>query len=97
MLSQGQGVRKEAGEARRWYRAAAEQGHRDAQFNLGGMYATGTGIAQDYVQAFKWLALAAAAGDADSARARDRVAARLAPRQLQEAQALAAAWTAKTR
>lgn len=45
-----------------WFRRAAEQGHRAAQFELGVCLATGEGIAQDEVEAFAWFELAADAG-----------------------------------
>jgi len=41
--------------AHRWYRAAAEQGHVDAQYRLGGLHDT----ARDYIEAYKWYSLAA--------------------------------------
>jgi len=57
-----------AQQAALWYRIAAEQGHRDAGFNLGVMYANGKGVAEDYVQAHMWFNLAGADGDADTAK-----------------------------
>ena len=42
-----------------WYRRAAEAGHADAQFNLGYMYNTGEGVAQDYTEALAWYRRAA--------------------------------------
>ena len=44
-----------------WWREAATQpgGHRKAEFNLGVMYATGEGVAQDYRAAADWYRLAA--------------------------------------
>ena len=39
MYDQGDGVTEDHAEALRWYRLAAEQGHAEAQFNLGVMYA----------------------------------------------------------
>jgi TPR repeat protein len=44
----------------------AEKGDARAQFNLGGMYAKGLGVRQDYQEAAKWWRLAAAQGDADA-------------------------------
>lgn len=44
-------------EAVRWYRKAAEQENYEAikaQFRLGRMYTTGTGVAQDLIEADKW-------------------------------------------
>ena len=43
---------------------AAEQGNADAQANLGFMYQTGQGVAQDYKTAVKWYTLAAEQGNA---------------------------------
>ena len=40
----GEGVPKDAVQAVAWYRKAAEQGHADAQSNLGWLYATGEGV-----------------------------------------------------
>ena len=45
-------------EAVKWYRKADDQGIR-AELNLGIMYYHGRGVPQDYVQAHKWLNLAA--------------------------------------
>ncbi len=37
---------------------AAARGHHIAQYHLGMMYATGIGVREDHVQAYKWLVLA---------------------------------------
>jgi len=58
----------------RWFRAAAELGHRDSQYNLGVVYARGLGVSADLGEAWKWLNLAAAQGDDDSAKKRDIIA-----------------------
>ena len=50
----------------RWYRRAAEQGHANAQFNLGNMYFHGRGVPEDYTEAVRWLHLAAEQGKADA-------------------------------
>jgi TPR repeat protein len=42
-----------------WWKKAAEQGHAQAQNNLGGCYAQGLGVAQDYTQAVYWYTRAA--------------------------------------
>lgn len=61
------------------------------------MYAGGLGVPQDYVEAHKWLNLAAATftekeGRDEAVQARDRVAARMTPAQIAEAQKLAREW-----
>jgi TPR repeat protein len=43
-----------------WYRKAAERGDVEAQGMLGVFYSFGQGVAQDYVEAYFWLDLAAA-------------------------------------
>jgi hypothetical protein len=46
-------------EAEKWYRRAAEQGDPYAQSSLGFMYVQGRVVPRDFVQAHKWLNLAA--------------------------------------
>jgi len=45
------------------YRRAAEQGHTDAETNLGAMYAQGRGVAPDGLEAVRWYRRAAEAGN----------------------------------
>ena len=63
------------------------------------MYANGRGVRQDYMQAYKWLDLAAAGFPTSEAEARDlavanrdRVAAEMNQAQLAKAQRLAREW-----
>ena len=58
----GEGVENDFNEAAKWFRAAAEQGHMYAQFNLGSSYANGDGVPQDKVEAAKWYRKAAEQG-----------------------------------
>ena len=44
----------------------AEQGHADAQYNLGMIYQNGYGVIQDYAEAVKWYRLATEQGHADA-------------------------------
>jgi uncharacterized protein len=48
------------------WRTLAEQGHADAQNNLGYMYREGEGVPQNYVEAVKWYRPAAEQGDAQA-------------------------------
>ena len=50
---------EEYAEAVKWYRRAAEQGHAEAQWNLGLAYADGKGILKDDAEAVKWIHRAA--------------------------------------
>ncbi len=59
------------------------------------MYYKGEGVPQDYVEAHKWLNLAAAK-DSQHAKARDLAAAKMTREQIAEAQRLAREWKPKT-
>ena len=59
-------VRRDDGEAVRWFRLAAEQGHANAQFNLGVMYNLGEGVGKDDAEAVRWFRLAAEGGHVDA-------------------------------
>ena len=56
---------KDAVEAVKWYRKAADQGDADGQSNLGLMYQNGRGVAKDEVEAVKWYRKAADQGYAN--------------------------------
>jgi TPR repeat protein len=92
LFDDGKGVKQDYAVAVGWYRRAAVQGLAAAQFELGIAYAKGQGVPQDDVQAHMWFNLAAVRGDRDAARNRDVVARRMTSEQLQQAEALAAAW-----
>src|SRR5260370_24370165 len=86
------GLQKDEREASRLYRLAADQGNADGQNNLGLMYVNGWGVPQDYVAAHMWFNLAAAGGLKDAATNRDRVAAKMTPQQIAEAEKRFAEW-----
>ena len=99
MYASGSGVPRDYGEAARWYRKAARQGHPHAQLNLGAMYANGQGMPRDYVEAHKWFDLAASnlpdsqpAFRELAANDRDLAARKMTPAQISEAQKLARSW-----
>ena len=99
MYAKGEGVSPNHAEAALWYRLAADHGLAGAQFNLGMMYVEGQGVPQDYVQAHMWLTLGAAQLPSlgtnqrnTTVDARDRVASKMTPTQLVEAQELAFEW-----
>jgi TPR repeat protein len=73
-----------------WFGKAAEYGIRDSQYNLAVLLARGLGLPKDLVKSYTWFAIVAAAGDADAARKRDEVAARLTSSELAAANATAA-------
>jgi hypothetical protein len=79
-------------EATKEVRQDAEQGDALWQCLLGIKYETGTGVPQDYVLAHMWFNLAAAQGDDDALKHRDRMASLMTPDQIAEAQRLAREW-----
>ena len=74
------------------YEMAATQGYADAQNNLGVMYAEGTDVPQDYIQAHMWFSLSAAQGDESGRINRDMVADDMSPTDISKAQSLAREW-----
>ena len=62
MYQNGLGVAKNAKEAVKWYRKAAEQGDVLAQSNLAFMYANGHGVAENDAVAVNWYRKAAEQG-----------------------------------
>ncbi len=96
MLAEGgDGGKPDYPAASDWFRKAAELGVRDSQFNLAILYARGLGVGQSLTQSYLWFSAAAAQGDADAAKKRDEVAARLDSKELAAAKALAAGFHAK--
>ena len=101
----GHGVPQDYDEAAKWYRKAAEQGVADAQSSLGVIYYSGEGAPQDFVEAYKWLSLAAERLPTSEVwekairdrviENRDRVAAKMTPPQIAEAQRLVREWKPK--
>jgi localization factor PodJL len=91
----GDGGKPDYPAASEWFRKAAELGVRDSQFNLAILHARGLGVSQSLTQSYLWFAAAADQGDADAAKKRDEVAARLDAKDLSTAKALAASFKAK--
>src|ERR1044071_833981 len=56
------GVKRDYAEAAKWYRKAADQGHTEAQYELGRLYAQGLGVPRNYSDAAKSYLLAAEKG-----------------------------------
>lgn len=98
---QGKGVAQDYGDAVKWYRRAAERRHRKAQYSLGNAYYRDRGVPQDYVQAHMWMDLADSVSAGDDLKkyssARDKVAAKMTPQEIAEAQRLAREWKPKPR
>jgi localization factor PodJL len=95
VLSVG-GARSDYATAAKWFAKAADMGLADSQFNLAVLHQTGLGVPKDLRLAYKWLALAARGGDREAATRLAEVKARMAPADVQEAEAQIAVWRART-
>ena len=99
----GQGVPRDNTKADGWYRKAADQGFDYAQFNLGVAYEDGgLDVPQDATPSlyYMWFNLASSpATNIDlrqmAAENRDKVAAKMTPAQIAEAQRMAREWKPK--
>ena len=60
------GVEQSYSKAAYWWEKAAEQGHSDAQFNLGVCYSKGEGVEQSYSKAIYWYKKAAEQGNSSA-------------------------------
>ena len=74
------------------WRWAAASGDRRAMLALGRLLVQGRGAPQDYVEAHKWLSLAASLGEKAALKERDALAAKMTAEQVAAAQERAAAW-----
>ena len=79
-------------EALSQWRAAAKGGDRRAMLLLGRLYVQGLGVLQDYIEAHKWLNLAASRGEAAALTERDALAAKMTAQQIEVAQERAVSW-----
>ena len=79
-------------EALTQWRAGATAGDRRAMLALGRLYVQGLGVIQDYVEAHKWLNLAASRGETAALHERDALTGKMTAQQIATAQERAAAW-----
>jgi TPR repeat protein len=97
MYYTGNAVIQDHKQAVGWFRKAAEQGHVQAQQVLGLMYRYHMGgVPQDNVIAYMLWNLAAANGSANAAEQRSQVVKIMTQEQVEEGQALSAAWKPNT-
>ena len=97
MYEYGEGVPAQPTKAIQWYRRAADQEYGPAQYALGIVYAQGQGVLQDYIEAHMWLNLASSSGDPHAASERDKLAEKMSPAQIDEAQHRARDWISSNR
>ncbi len=70
------------------FKPLAEQGHADAQNNLGVMYANGFGATQDFARAYMWWNIAASKGNELAVLGLTAVQKDMSPSQIKKAQKL---------
>jgi TPR repeat protein len=93
---EGQGVKKNAKLAAKWYLAAADHGQSFAQERIATLYERGEGVDQDYKEAYFWYAVALR--DPKNPRAKQdgeglkRVAAKLSAVDVSDARQIAKDW-----
>lgn len=92
MYSEGEGLERNFSKALEYLKPAANAGNWSAQYTLGAMYADGRGVPQDYVEAHKWFNILAAVGFEQVIETRNRLAKKMTPEQIAEAQRLAREW-----
>ena len=79
-------------EALKEWRGAARKGDKRAMLALGRAFVKGLGVPKDFIEAHKWLNLAAARGDARAAAERDALEKRMTLEEQAEARKLVRAW-----
>ena len=95
MYDSGEGVPQNLIEAIKWYRKAAEQGDKYAPFNLGVMYYTRDGAPKDFVKTHFWFDIGILNGNPKAKKWRDKIAKRMSPEQIADAQRLVDEWQGK--
>ena len=89
-------ARSDYATAAKWFTLAADFGLTDSQVNLAVLFQSGLGVPKDLTRAYKWLALAVRSGDQEAAARLSQVKARLSLAELEAADAMLAAWRART-
>jgi TPR repeat protein len=93
MYYTGNAVPQDHKQAVSWFRKAAEQGHSEAQHALALMYRYhAAGLPADRVLAYMLWNLAAASGNVNAIEQRAAIAKQMTQEQIEEGQALSAAW-----
>ena len=78
--------------AHKFWLSLAEQGHADAQSNLGVMYYIGQGVPQDYVSAHMWWNICGSSGDKGCVEKRNILEKKMTKQQIEKAQEMARNW-----
>lgn len=92
LAAEGAEGRADYASAAIWFGRAAQAGVRDSQFNIAVLLARGLGAPRDPARAYAWFAILSNEGDAEAAKRRDDLAARLTNAELAAAKAAAGAF-----
>jgi len=92
MYSDGDGVSKNYHEAIKWFAKSAENGSKDAKYNLGVMYYNGEGVSEDNVQAYMWMYLATQNRSSYASQTLKRIQKHMATNETEEGQRLSIEW-----
>ena len=93
LYSRGRGMEADEAAALRWSLRAADHGLAGGQFDAGVLLGNRRHDVRAWVDAYKWLLLAARSGHPAAAENLEIVGKRLNVKEIQEAEAAAAAWT----
>lgn len=92
LYDRGHGLPQDNALAMQWYQKAAEQGLPQAQVNLAIMYEEGQGVPVDKVRAYFWYALANEQGDSQAPQAKQELAKKMTPAQIEDAERQITEW-----
>lgn len=92
IYEKGLGLEADPQQAVGWYRRSAEANFAQAQYKLASIYETGRGVPEDPVVAYAWYSAAGAQKYADSRKRKKKVAKRLTPHDLAQAELMVREW-----
>ena len=92
MYDLGEGVPRNLDEAISWYKKAARQGDQYAPFNIGTMHYSGRDLPKNVEKALFWFDVAILNGNEKGRKWRDKIAKKMSPEQLDQANARLQAW-----
>jgi TPR repeat protein len=85
-------VKRDHSKAAHWYAKAAEQGNPVAQNGLSNMLEYGQSVKQDLIQAYKWILLAASAGNEAAEDNKKQLEDKMDPAEMEQGKKLAQEW-----
>lgn len=96
MYKRGNGVDKDLNKSLSYFEQTAELGNAYGLFELGSFYETGLSVPKDLVKAHQYYNLASSRGHPKASQALQRITSAMTAKQVNEAQAQAQSWKAKS-